>query len=297
MRSVRPLAGVVTIPLFLLLQGCVSARLAQFSGFSQAGIAYVKASGTFIDEAGSAATRGDSALLLKARPDLSQPERQERISDANKLLIQRLLLLRQIKRHGQLLQDYFEIMGSMADSKAPESLGAAAQGVYDSLAKLSPTLKNAKIGSSTVSDFIPAVVPIVVAPLKAKTLEKELRERGPLIERELALQEAMLTVLAQEIKTDLSIELNTQVTEEIIDPYVSGSKVPNDWAAKREEVLGATVAAQSAGAAARAANDLRLGFQKLAANQFDSDALSSLIVDINSILDLTEKIKGSPTGE
>ena len=297
MRSVRPLAGVITIPLVLLLQGCVSARLAQFSGFSQAGVAYVKASGTFIDEAGSAAIRGDSALLLKARPDLPQPERRERISNANKLLTQRLLLLRQIKRHGQLLQDYFEAMGSLADSKAPESLGAAAQGVYDSLAKLSPTLKNAKIGSSTVSDFIPAVVPIVVAPLKAKTLEKELRERGPLIERELALQEAILTVLAQEIKTDLSIELNTQVTAEVIDPYVSGSEVPNDWVTKREEVLGATVASQSAGAAAQAANELRLSFQKLAANQFDSAALSFLIADINSILDLTDKIKGPPPGE
>jgi hypothetical protein len=297
MSSVRTTIGVVTLPLLLLLQGCVSARLAQFSGFSQAGVAYVKASGTFIDEAGSAAIRGDSALLLKARPDLPQPERRERVSTANKLLTQRLLLLRQIKRHGQLLQDYFEVMGSMADSKAPESLGAAAQGVYDSLAKLSPTLKDAKIGGSTVSDFIPSVVPIVVAPLKAKTLENELRERGPLIERELALQEAMLTVLSQEIKTDLSIELNTQLTQDVINPYISAGEVPDDWAARREEILSATVASQSAGAAAQAANELRLGFQKLAANQFDSAALSSLIADINSILDLAEKIKPPNPGE
>jgi len=80
----------------------------------------------------------------------------------------------------------------MADSKAPESLGATAQRVYDSLSNLSSTLKNATIGISTVSDFIPFVVPILVARLKAKTLEKELRERGPLIERELVLQEALL---------------------------------------------------------------------------------------------------------
>jgi len=285
---------VLALPLFLLLQGCVSARLAQFSGFSQAGIAYVKASGTFIDEAGSAAIRGDSALLLRARPDLTPRERLEQISSKNKLLAQRLLLLRQIKRHGQLLQDYFEVLGSMADSKAPESLGVTAQGVYDSLAKLSPALKNAKIGSSTVSDFIPSVVPIVVAPLKARTLEKELRERGPLIERELALQEAMLAVLAREIQTDLTIELNMQTTREIIDPYVSDSEVPSDWTTKRDEILNTTVTSQSADAAAQAAHKLRLSFQRLAANQFDSAALSSLIADINSILDLTEKIKAAP---
>jgi len=158
-------------------------------------------------------------------------------------------------------------------------------------------LKNAKIGGSTVSDLIPSVVPIVVAPLKARTLEKELRERGSLIERELALQEAMLSVLAQEIKTDLSVELNTQEKQAVIDPYVSGSEVPSDWAVKREEVLSATVASQSAGAAAQAANELRLSFQKLAANEFDSAALASLIGDINAILDLTDKIKGLPPGE
>ena len=294
MRSVRTFVTVLTILLFLSLQGCVSARLAQFSGFSQAGVAYVKASGAFIDEAGAAAVRGDSALLLKARPDLTPRDRLEQISSKNKLLAQRLLLLRQIKRHGQLLQDYFEVLGSMADSKAPESLGVTAQGVYDSLAKLSPALKNAKIGSSTVSDFIPSVVPIVVAPLKARTLEKELRERGPLIERELALQEAMLAVLAREIQTDLTIELNMQTTREIIDPYVSDSEVPSDWTTKRDEILNTTVTSQSADAAAQAAHKLRLSFQRLAANQFDSAALSSLIADINSILDLTEKIKAAP---
>jgi hypothetical protein len=50
MRTVPPLVRMVTILLLLSLAGCVSARLAQFSGFSQAGVAYVKASGTFIDE-------------------------------------------------------------------------------------------------------------------------------------------------------------------------------------------------------------------------------------------------------
>jgi len=296
MSSVHTTKRIVALSLLLSLQGCVSARLAQFSGFSQAGVAYVKASGTFIDEAGSAAIRGDSALLLKARPDLPQTERRAHVSTANNLLAQRLLLLRQIKRHGQLLQEYFEVMGSMADSKAPESLGAAAQGVYDSLAKLSPSLKNARIGASTVSDFIPAVVPIVVAPLKARTLEKELRERGSLIERELALQVAMLTVLSQEIKTDLTIELNTQMTQEVVNPYASADEVPNDWAARREEILSASVASQSAGAAAQAADELRLSFQKLVANEFDSAALTSLIADINSILDLAEKIKAPNSG-
>ena len=292
MRSARVLASLFAIAFSLTLQGCVSARLAQFSGFSQAGVAYVKASGTFIDEAGSAAVRGDNAILLKNRAPLTESERRKFILESNKNLKQRLWLLQQLKRHGQLLQDYFEIMGIMADPKAPDSLGDSAKGAYDALAMLSPALKDAKIGSSTVSDFIPAVIPIVVASLKAKTLEKELRARGPLIERELALQEAMLTVLAQEIKTDLTIELNTQEIQQVINPYVAAGDVPGDWGATREEFLSATVASQSAGAAAQAAHELRSSFQRLATNQFDSAALAALIGDINTIIDLTAKIKG-----
>jgi len=128
MRTVPPLVRMVTILLLLSLAGCVSARLAQFSGFSQAGVAYVKASGTFIDEAGSAAIRSDSAVLLQARPNLSKEQRSDQLDKHNARLKDRLLILRKIKRHGKLLQDYFEVLGSMADSKAPESLGAAAQG-------------------------------------------------------------------------------------------------------------------------------------------------------------------------
>jgi hypothetical protein len=297
MREIRWPAVIVLLTFSFFLQGCVSARLAQFHGFSEAGVAYVKASSTFIDEAGSAAVLGDSLLLSKARPDLNARDRLEQISNKNKLLAQRLLLLRQVKRHGQLLQDYFEILETMADSKAPESLGIAAQGVYDSLAKLSPGLKTAKIGSSAISDVIPAIVPIVVAPLKAKTLEKELHERGPLIERELALQEAMLTVLAQELQTDLSIQLNMQAKQDVVDPYVSTGELPNDWNSKREAILNTIVTSQSAGAAAQAANKLRLSFERLAANNLDSAALSSLLADINSILDLAEKIKGPLPGE
>src|SRR5262249_36620673 len=51
-------AGVMSA--ILLLEACVSQRLGQFRNFSQVGVAYVKASDTFFDEAGSAAIRGDN---------------------------------------------------------------------------------------------------------------------------------------------------------------------------------------------------------------------------------------------
>src|SRR5262245_10377234 len=102
-------AGVMSA--ILLLEACVSQRLGQFRNFSQVGVAYVKASDTFFDEAGSAAIRGDNAILLKTRTELTETERRDRILKNDSLLQQRLLILRQIKTHSHLLRDYFEIIG------------------------------------------------------------------------------------------------------------------------------------------------------------------------------------------
>lgn len=281
----------------ILLQSCATARLAQFRGFSQAGTAYVKASDSFLDEAGLAAIRGDTAILLRARPQLNAQERQKQILTNNKLVKERLLVLMQIRTHGRLLRDYFEVIGAMADNKAPESLSSAAKGTYDSLARLSPILKSATIGNSSVSDALPPVVAMVVSSLKAKTLERELEERSSLIERELALQEAALSLLSQQIAVDLSVELNVAESQQVNDPYVSASDLPKEWSAKRQDVLDAVVASKSAGAAAQAAKKLRESFAKLVANQLDNASLAALIEEINAILDLTEKIKGSRTVE
>ena len=46
--------------------------------------------------------------------------------------------------------------------EAPENLGTVAQGLYNSIAAIGTPLKSAAIGKEKVSDFIPAVVQIVV---------------------------------------------------------------------------------------------------------------------------------------
>ena len=275
----------------LLLDGCVGTRLAQFKDFSQAGASYIKATDSFFDEAGLAAIRGDTAILLKARADLSEPQRRSQIQKNDTLLRQRLLILRQIKAHNRLLGEYFDVLGQMADSKAPASLRTAAQGIYDSMAGLSPALKSANIGGFSVGDALPGALPIVIAPMKARVLERELKSRALLIERELALQEAALTVVTQELKTDLAVELNTQETTEIIDPYALHTDLPGDWPAKRETLLIAVSASENVGAAADAAKKLRLSFQKLVANELTSQGLSSLISDIYSTFNLPGKDK------
>jgi hypothetical protein len=287
------LACVFATVISLVLSGCATARLNQFRSFSQAGIAYTRASQTLTDQVGAAAISADSAILVKNRADLPPDERRKAVTTSDVLLKRRLVILHQLNNHAQLLQSYLQTIADMVDNGAGQGLGSAAKGVYDSLAILGKPLQTATIGKERVADFIPEVINIVVANIKVKALNSELKTRAPLIERELATQEAALNALSKDLEDNLIIKLNISETQDVIGPYVAADGLPSDWPDRREHVLTATVAVQSASDAAGAARALRESFARLVAGTLTEGAISDLIQDINSILDLASKIKGT----
>jgi len=287
------LACVFAAGISLVLGGCATVRLNQFRSFSQAGIAYARASQTLMDQAGAASIGADSAILVKSREDLAPDERRKAVTTSDALLKRRLVILHQLKNHAQLLQSYFQTIADMVDSSAGQDLGSAAKGVYDSLAILGKPLQTAMIGNERVADFIPAAINIVVVNIKVKALNTELHTRAPLIERELATQEAALNALAKDLQDNLTIKLNIDETQGVIGPYAATDGLPADWLDRRQQVLTANVAVQSAADAARAAKALRESFARLVAGTLTEGAISGLIQDINSILDLATKIKGT----
>ena len=201
MTSVRLYVALLTS--CLLLTGCATARLTQFNTFAQAGIAYTTASQTVVTDAGNAVVNADSALLIKARPDLNEAQRKTRVTESDTLLRQRLQVLQLISAHGRVLQAYFTALASLSDPKATNSVGTAAQGVYDSFAKIDPALTSAKIGSTSVSSFIPTITAPIIATFKAHALNDELQRHASDIAKELALQEAAFNMIASEFKTVL----------------------------------------------------------------------------------------------
>ena len=286
------LAGVLQITC-----GCATARLTQFHNFAQVGTAYVKASQAVLEEAGNAAIEADSLIAEKGRDGLRTPDdRRHFIVGENQELHKRLLLLREIGRHGRLLQSYFETLAALADPKAPATLGTAAQGVFDSIGKLSPAIKNASLGGVKIQDHIPQATNFVVQAFKIKALENELKARSKDIEREIALQEAAFSVISSTLETDLTAKLQLEETEDVIEPFATAKDLPQSWAARREEILRARVAAGSARAGQDAAAKLRESFVALVENRLSEPSIAGIIAAINSMLDLTEEIKkASPT--
>jgi len=289
----RHRCGLLLLGLVLIdaLAGC-AARLNQFHTFAQAGVAYVAASQSVTQTAGAAAVNTDSALLTKYRPDLDQAQRRARVIQSNTLLKQRLHVLELINTHGKLLETYFEAVAALSDPKASNSVGTAAEGVYAALSKISPALKDAKMGATSVSSFIPIVTAPVVATFKAHALNQELKARSSAVVNELALQEAAFTAIEAELKTDIQEQQNFQETESI-DQFVAAGPLPVGWANQRLTILSTPASVAAADAASKAAAQLRRTFTALVENRIDDAGFASLTSDISNMLTIAQGIQGA----
>jgi len=282
---------VIAVALILgIVTSACAARITQFGDFAQAGLRYVKASEAVIDDAGVASIRANNVTLVKNRPAIPPENRLAEINTHNDLLKERLVILQDIRRHGRLLQRYFQALADLAGSDAPQAAAAAADGAFASLSKLSPGIKTAKVGAASVGNLIPAVTKPIVASFKVRALERELELRSEAIANEIALQEAAFTAIGQGLVTDLQVQMNTFETEQVNNPFAADGVLPGNWVGNREQLLKMTGTVASAGAAAAAARNLRASFESLVNNRFDRAALDSLLLDINAMLDIATKI-------
>jgi hypothetical protein len=264
--------------------GC-AARTTQFHDFATAGVAYVKASDAVLEEAGTAAIGADSAIMMSRRSDTPPGDRTNRVLEANKELKQRVTILRDLRRHGRVLQRYFEALASIADSKAPESAAKAAESAFGALADLSASIK-----ASPLKPVVPGLTKLIVGSFKVRILENELRQRADAIAAELALQEAAFTKIGELLQTDIRVQLNVLESRQVVQAFAADAALPKEWAQTREQVITAAAASASASAGARAAAALRQAFEAVVANRFDRAAFTSLLDDISDMLTIAEQL-------
>jgi hypothetical protein len=281
---------IVSVTLAICLTACATRRLTQFNTFAQAGITYTTASQGVVTAAGTAAVNADSALLIHSRPSLNEDARRTTINKSDAKLKERLQLLQLINTHGKVLAAYFTALASLSDPKATDTVGTAAQSAYDSFSKISPDLKNAKLGSTSVSSFIPKVVAPIVAAFKVHALDAELKQRATAIADEIALQQAAFSAITSEFKTDLQEAQNLHEVDNI-NLFVSPKDLPTDWAAERLSLLSTPVTIAQADAASKAADQMGKAWADLVANKLDNNGLTLLMGDISNILSIAQTIE------
>jgi len=279
----------------LCATGCTTtAKLNSFSELSKVGIAYSDAAAAVVAEAAEGSIAADTASLLIVR-ELTDDEasRKTALSGQSKALRTQLDLLASIGRHQSLLKEYFVALGALADAgDADSAIGSAASGVITALGKLSPGFASLKVGAVPVADFASQATPLVVANLRARALERELRTNGEAINRELLVSEGLMAFLAEKIRADDAAVQGPKETEAVATPFIKGDALPGDWPARRMAFLKHSVDMAAIGRAQDSARKLRLALTAASEDHLAPGQLQLLVTDLNALVDILENVKG-----
>jgi hypothetical protein len=288
------LAGALLLA--LLAAGCSEARISQFNAFADAGIKYADLTPAVYDQAFENAVKTDTIVLTESRAKLSRDARLDAIEGSNANLATRFDLLAALKAHSANLRSYFIALKALAASDADSGITQATKSIAGSLAKLSDKIKNAQFGGVSIDSLLGQAVPVIVAKFKSAALEREMKERAPAIERELALQQAALSAISESMKADLETQFAAQDRDRIVLPYVRQGDLPADWNDRRLAAFKRRLEIAAVDSAATAATDLHLSFVALAENRLDDGTLALLIGDLDKLVTLVEGIKSKPAG-
>lgn len=272
-----------------------AARINQFEQFAQAGSKFADAVPPVLDAAFVAAVETDSLVLLQARAELSsQDDRLNAIEESTTSLSHRIAILNDLKRQTYLLSAYFVALQTLAQTNAESSgMTDVADGLVGALGKVSPRIANATIGGSPISHLVAPAVSFAFTTYQSAVLNRQLRKNAATIERELDLQRAALTAIAAAMKADIRTQFAAADRKNIVLPFVRDGKLPSNWTQRRVDALQRQVQTHSAGAAAQAAQSLRMSFVALVENRLDDTGITVLLQDIDAIVTFVEGMQGT----
>ena len=287
----RRLQAAAALLAILQLGACSAATTDQFAIFSKAGTTLADSTPPLLDAAFAEAVKTDTVVLTVARDSLpDKNERLKALDDSDKLLQQRVEIFADLKRHSQLLRNYFVTLGNLADTSGDSALGDSAKGIVDELGVIHPKLAEASIGGIAVSSLVQTAVPVAVGVFRSVALESELKARATTIASEIDLEKAVLMVISEAMQHDVKARMEQEDFTNIVKPFVNPGPLPSDWNTKRLASLQRPTAIEAVDAAARAADNLRQSFVALTEGGSGA-SLALLVADVSRVASLVEQLK------
>jgi len=296
-RPARGIArAIVVLSIAASLVACAgTAKIEEVQKFADAGIAFSDAMPPLYDESLKVTVETDSLVLEKARPNL--PDRLAALEQSKKLLLTRIEVLDDLKRHGGLLRQYFAALRTLASSDAPTEIGAATSDLVRQLVEIDNRLVPKSIGPVPIRDHLEEAATFAARAYQAAALNRELKANAETIDRELNLQQAALSALAEAMKADLETQMANEELERIVRPYVADKPLPSDWSARRLDAYKKRISLGSAEAAADAARNLRATFAALVERRLDGGGISMLIQDVKRVVAFVDSLRPTNKSE
>ena len=275
----------------VVVAGCtVATDTGRLMAVANAGIAYADKVPPLLDRAFELAAAVDSGALVAARSGLSAGQRRDRLQAFDAVMTERLKEYVAAKDHNDLLRSYFLALRALLKPDGPKGIGAPAKRLATELGKLSPRLRKARMGDVSVSGLIEPAAAIAVASFRSAALRSELQARGAAIERELAVQEALVTALARQTRADREVLSARFRNEEVLEPYVSAARLPGTWPARRLRSLAGTGDVDAVQAAEQAIRSLRQAYVAALEGRLDSTRAAELATTVGGFVELVSRL-------
>ena len=277
----KSLVLITLIPALML--GCITSR-SEFTTFAQAGGGYATAVDQLLVAAGTAQVDSTSWGLVAHKVDGTLNDNTYEVLDAEDS--NRLKETNRLRRHAQLLGQYFGLLESLATSDAPGQTEEAIKGVVKELNNLNLQLPQ---GVSALPAFGALAVDLRIRV----ALRKELDKRKDVIRSEILIQEKLLKQLSAQITHALRRNKQNMENELVINPLNDNKplKNPEQWVSTRRRVVYMETTIQEINNVSQAATKLRQAFEGLLSGEITIGRLNALITDIEGILSIAETIK------
>ena len=146
------------------------------------------------------------------------------------------------------------------------------------------------MGDVSVGGLVEPATAIVVASFKYAALRREFEARGATIERELALQEALVIALAGQVRADWEVVSARFRNDEVLEPYVSAGRLPKTWPARRLRSLREPAGVEAARATEQAIRSLRKAYVAAMEGRLDAVRAAELVTTVEGFVELASRL-------
>lgn len=230
----KTLLAVAIITTFT--SGCRSKD--EYRKFAQAGKNFADANNALLDAAGNVTVDTTSERLLSYRTgqELNPSDAQKtaaRYEELSNQDIERLELIKELRKHNQFLQDYFNKLIDLAGSDSPDKTQKSVDNIALQLQNSGVKLINfGKIGK------LPSVTKIILDARIRGAIRKELERRKETIYREISIQEESLKVLSKSMEDDIKVMRDLQKYRLVIKPLLQAENIDeDDWIETRNKLI------------------------------------------------------------
>ncbi|MGF1988847.1 MAG: hypothetical protein RMY62_013395 [Nostoc sp. ZfuVER08] len=232
---------VVVAIIATFASGCRSTD--EYKKFAEAGNSFAEATNSLLMDAEKITINTTSERLLSDRRNSGEfrpsdeaakkfIDRYTELSEGDK---KRLELIKELRRHNQFLQAYFNKLIELAGSDSPDRSKAAVESIANNLQNSGSKL----VGLSPIKiDRLPSVTKIVIDARIRGPLREELEKRTFTIYQEITFQEKVLKQISDSVETDIQRLRGFQESRLVLKPLTQSAEVDEEkWIATRYEVL------------------------------------------------------------